>query len=132
MAGSDKFGVDSICIVEKTTKLDPLIATYARIWGSTVQIVINEVVHDSAKIFLQVESIEGNIHPRSDSSGVGSVRSRATALFVVCSRLGQTTKHRQAWLSFVDPAGLTGFLTMPHENPDHIVTSLQKQVCCDA
>jgi hypothetical protein len=121
----DEFSINSIGIVEKSSKLDPLITSHAGIGGATMQIIVHEVVNDSAKIFLQIKRIEGNIHSRGNASGVSRIGSCAATLFMIGSSLRHCTEHGKAGFSIFNSTSLAGFLTMPHEYPNHFVTGFQ-------
>ena len=71
--------------IEATAKLQHpnlVIAHDAGIRRATVQIVVDEVVDNAAKILLQIQGVERNVHLGGDAPSIGRVRGGTAALFV--------------------------------------------------
>ena len=94
-------------------------------------ILLNEVVHDAAEFFLEIECVERNVEPVGNPLGIGRVAGRAAALLLARSlSAGGKLTIGTAGPLFAGASGGDGF-AMTHEQADYLVAGLAQQVPSD-
>ena len=131
VTGGKKFGTHAIGVVKQFSELDFVVTHHARIGCAPDGILVNEIVDDPAKLFLEIQSVKRNAQPLGNPPAIFGVRRTTTTLFMI----GSIIKHGQQWrrLDFsVNRTCLDRLLAMAHKHANHLVTLLDQKVSRDA
>src|SRR5690606_36753062 len=127
MTRGDEISADLAGVLVELAELQLIVAAHAGIGGAAGGVLIDEVVDDAAKVFLEVADEERDAQFRRDGPGIGRVRDRAAPLvtdtervllgrLIIRGRAGRGQLiERLAWRS------------QAHEAADHVIPCAQEE-----